>query len=287
MVKKLAAAITVFAFLLLITNSLATAEPATSQPASKPAASMPTSQAASAAAKVDPAVETILDDTQKAGSEVHTIKADVEFVEEQTLFAELKTFYGTIAYDKPVGAKDARFRIHFDFVKDTAKVKADRDVSFFADREGRWLISRDGDVKQWHKYQVARPNEDFDPLKLGKGPFPVPFGQDKAEVLRLFNVTTRPPTADDPKDTRYLLLIPSPETKKDLNVSKVEMWIGPDGLPVRIRTEDPEGAVAKTATFSKVQKNVKLDDKMFELPKPGPGWDVQVEPLQRRRLNDS
>jgi hypothetical protein len=266
-----------------------TSQPAATQPAavaptaSQPAASKPATQAASQAASqpVAPAVEAILDDTEKAGKQFHTIKGDVEFLEEQTLFAEQKTFYGAIYFDKPAPQTDARFRIHFDLVKDRAKVKTDRDVSFFADREGRWLITRDGDIKQWRKYQVARPGGNYDPLKLGKGPFPVPFGQDKAEVLRLFTVSTRAPADEDPKDTRYLLLMPGAEAAKDLNVRKVEIWVGGDGLPVRIRTEDPEGLVVKTATFGKVEKNIKLPDNIFELPKPGADWDVQVELLRR------
>jgi hypothetical protein len=252
-----------------------TSTPAASRPSASQPATSPTTR------PVDPAVNAILDDTEKAGREFHTIKGDVEFTEEQTLFAELKTFYGQIYFDKPAPDKDGRFRIHFDFIKDRAKVRADRDVSFFADREGRWLITRDGDIKQWRKYQVARPGENFDPLKLGKGPFPVPFGQDKAEVLRLFTATTRPPAEEDPKDSRYLLLMPGPEAAKDLNVSKVEIWVGRDGLPVQIRTADPEAAVVKTATFSKVQKNIKLPDSAFQLPTPGADWDVQVELLKK------
>jgi hypothetical protein len=254
-------------------TSQATSKPATSQPASSQAASQP----------VDPAVNAILDDTEKAGKEFHTIKGDVAFVENQTLFQEKKTFLGAIYFDKPTPEADARFRIHFDFIRNNAgaRVRADRDVSFYADRDGRWLITRDGDIKQWRKYQVARPGENFDPLKLGKGPFPVPFGQDKAEVLRLFTVTTRPPTPEDPKDSRYLLLMPGKEALKDLNVSKVEMWVGKDGLPVQIRTADPEDAVQKTATFGKVEKNVKLPTSVFELPKPGADWDMQVELLKR------
>lgn len=253
----------------------------TTQPATGPAATSPASQPATSQAAVDPVVDRILDETEQAGKLFGTLKADVEFVEEQLLFAEKKTFLGNIYYQKAPQDKDTRFRIHFDFIRGRAKVKADRDVSFFSDREGRWLVTRDGDIKQWRKYQVARPGEAFDPLKLGKGPFPVPFGQEKAEVLRLFRVSTRPTADKDPEGARYLLLIPGPEAARDLNVRQVEMWVGPEGLPVRIRTEDPEGLVAKTATFSRMEKNPKLPDRVFELPEPARDWDVQVERLDR------
>ena len=75
--------------------------------------------------------------------------------------------------------------------------------------------------------------------------------------------------------------MPGKEALKDLNVSKVEMWVGKDGLLVQIRTADPEDAVQKTATFSKVEKNVKLPSSVFDLPKPAPDWDMQVELLKR------
>ena len=110
------------------------------QPATSPAASQP----------VNPKVNAILDDTEKAGKEFHTIKADVEFVEYQTTFEEKKTFPGAIYFDKPAPEADARFRIHFDSIRNNAgdRVRADRDVSFFPDRDGRWLITRDGDITQ-------------------------------------------------------------------------------------------------------------------------------------------
>ena len=69
---------------------------------------------------------------------------------------------------------DARFRIHFDFIRNNAgdHVRADRDVSFFADRDGRWLITRDGDIKQWRKYQVAQAGRELRPAQAGQGPLP-------------------------------------------------------------------------------------------------------------------
>jgi outer membrane lipoprotein-sorting protein len=265
-----------------------TATPA-AQSATKPAAEPAATQsvAATQPAAVDPAVEKLLDEMEAAGKKFHTLSARLEYTEVEVLFGDRTTFLGKIYYEKdPAGKAPARFRIHFDKVKHGQRqleTSADRDVAFFPDGKGQWLITRDAGPKQWSKYQVARPGESADPLKLGQGPFPVPFGQEKAQVLKSFDAKVLPPRHDDPKDTTCLELIPNQKVRPTLKVRKIEIWVDADGLPQRIRTEDDEGNVVKTATFTAGEKNEKIDPKVFDIPEPTEkGWEIHIEQLPAR-----
>jgi len=231
-------------------------------------------------------VEKLLDKLQAAGVKYTALSAEVEYVEEEVLFADRTAYTGKVYYQKDPAAKGpARFRIHFDTAKQgRVKTKEDRDYVFLTNAKGQWFITRNARTKQFSEYHVAPPGASVDPLKLGKGPFPVPFGQDKADVLKLFEASTRKRTSKDPKGTSYLKLIPRPKAKADLKVRKIEIWVNADdGLPVKIRTEDADGQVIKTATFRKLDKDPKLTDKTFRLPPPPDDWEYQVVPLPKKR----
>ena len=45
--------------------------------------------------------------------------------------------------------------------------------------------------------QVAEAGQKVNPFEIGRGPFPLPFGQKTADVLKNFDVSTRPPQAGD------------------------------------------------------------------------------------------
>ncbi len=76
-----------------------------------------------------------------------------------------------------------------------------------------WLIDRDYKRKTEIKRQVLRPGEKINLLKLGEGPFPLPIGQDKAEVKKLFDVTKEKLLKDDPQGTVHVKLVPKPGTQ--------------------------------------------------------------------------
>jgi len=267
--------------------AIASVPPAADEAATRPASS-PTTAPAPAAAPLHPAVEKALNALEAAGkSPKHAaLKADVRYAEEEMLFEDVTVMTGQVYYHKDPGGKvPARFRIHFDRIRQGRRgVKADRDYAFYTDATGQWLVSRNADIKQQVTYQIARPGETKDPLALGKGPFPLPFGQKKADVLRLFGVTTRKLTDQERKElgeVTYLLLSPTPAAAKDLKVKRVELWVDVAGLPIQIRLQDADGQVEKTARFTKINRVQTLSDSDLRPRPPGSGWEVRVEPLHR------
>ena len=60
--------------------------------------------------------------------------------------------------------------------------------------DGQWVVEKTPADKQFTKRQVVPPGEDFDPLRIGEGPFPVPVGQRKADILDRFDAEILPAT---------------------------------------------------------------------------------------------
>jgi len=265
----------------------AAAEPPTSAPAAatQPAASAPApaTQPPASRPTASPEVRRILERVEAAGEKVRTLTADVRYVEEELLFGERTTYSGKVWYAQDVDDRTAsRFRIRFDAIRaGRTRRRADRDYVFYSDANGQWLVSRNGEIKQIVKYHVAGPDSEADPLELGQGPFPVPFGQRKDRVLSLFEVTTRPPADGDGEGTTFLKLVPRPEAADRFGVRWIEIWINDDALPVKIRTEDTHGETRKTAFFTRLKINPTFDEDLFDLPWPpaGSGWERRIEPL--------
>ena len=82
--------------------------------------------------------------------------------------------------------------------------------------------------------QVAPPGSNFDPLKLGEGPFPIPLGQPKAEVLKRFRVEdldrSDAPLLTSLPPCRGLRLVPLPGTDFAKDTAAVEVWYEPETL---------------------------------------------------------
>jgi hypothetical protein len=67
-----------------------------------------------------------------------------------------------------------------------AKQQPNSKVEYMLDKE--WLGDRDYKRKIEIQRQVLKPGEKMNLLKLGEGPFPLPVGQPKEEVLKMFEV---------------------------------------------------------------------------------------------------
>ena len=144
---------------------------------------------------------------------------------------------------------------------------------------GVWFTIRRVNTKQYHKYQLP-PEKRLGALDLGKGPFPVPFGQKADAVLKHFDVTTRPPVKTDPANTDYLKLVPRRTKERKLDVEWMEVWVERErSLPVKIVGED-SSKNHKTVQFSNIATPKSLPKETFDLPRPPRDWDYQVRPWE-------
>ena len=251
--------------LLLWAACTQTSRPASSQPASAPASAPATAQA------VDPAVRRILEALEKAGD---NIRADITYEVVRRRYGDSKTRTGWLAFMKGDRKSSGKFRITFLTLQQGTNplIKEKLDYAF----DGMWLAVARHRIKEILYQQLAAEGQKVEPFKLGKGPFPLPFGQPPDEMLKHFEITLRKPGKKDPENTDCLRLVTRPRFEKEIPFERADMWVDrKTHLPVKFvardRTRD-----RKTVLFSNIKLGAKLDKKLFTIPRPL-GWKSRRE----------
>ena len=263
-----------------VTCSYAAAGP-TTKPADKPAPTPTTAPAATQPA-VDAGALAILDRLEKSGDKYATLRADITYHVHMVQVDDTEERTGYVAYQKKVEKTDkvepspTKFHIQFKTLKLGEGAKTTEKVDYAFD--GMWLTVAKHRIKNMTRYQVAAKGETVEPLRIGRGPFPLPFGQKTADMLKHFRAVTREPTEGDPAGSDYLLLIPHATRAKDLSFVRLEMWIDrKTDLPIRVVSKDKSKNVT-TVDFRDIETDVTFKDSEFLLRKPF-GWKMRVEPL--------
>lgn len=237
---------------------------------------------------VDPAARKVLDLLQAAGVANKTIIANkLVYVVYDPALGDKTTRTGYVKYRRDSEKDFTRFRIHFDTVQIN---KGDRviereDYALAPDNDGtQWMVTANESNKKIIRYQVAQSGQKVEPFEIGKGPFPMPFGQKTENVLKICDATTKAVDPKDPdfervKNTQYIRLTPKADAKANLNFTILEMWVDPKtGLPVKIVSTE-KNKRSTTVTFDDIKLNQKIDEVVFKIPRPA-GWTVEVKPLK-------
>ena len=228
-------------------------------------------------APIDPAVMAILKRLETADQRIPRLTADIDHHVEILQHADSEHRTGAVYYQAAAGETPAKFRIHFEDLKlgDGPTTRNVEDFVF----DGYWLTVRKKRIKQMTRYQVVPPGGKVPPMELGKGPFPVPFGQKAEAMLKHFTATTRKPVKSDPADTDYLKLVTRPSPTRSTNLVWVEMWVAREtGLPVKIVAADKSENIT-TVDFKKIKTPKSFAKKIFDLPRPPRSWQYRVELL--------
>ena len=222
----------------------------------------------------DPAVDQALDALDARGKNLEDFTGEVVLTETDALGSDTQRM-GKVWFQRlPNG--DTRIRVSFDRKKLSKKEFKQR-IEYKLE-EGK-LIDQNHDTKLQVTRQVLKPGQKLDPLKLGEGPFPLPIGQDRAEVLKNFTVQKIAPAKDDPAGTIHLTLTPRAGTRFARKFSSIDVFIGKDNFPVRIETIDRDGTTVRTTDLSNIKINTGLKGSDFTLPEPGKDWGVRDEAL--------
>ncbi len=249
---------------------LAQGAPATGQaPATQPATAPP----------VDPAARGILDQLEQAGGKYPALTSDLRYEIRDRMTGDTELRTGQVKYRDARDGEPTMFYIRFDTLKqgDGPAMKDLVEYGF----DGQYLSIKKHRLKQLTRYQVAVEGQTVNPVRLGQGPFPVPFGQKTEDVLKLFEATTRAPTARDPKNTDYLRLVPLDTQKDNVNFEVLELWVDREAhLPVKARSRDRARKLT-TVEFADTRTNVGLARDDFYLKREGgTDWEYHVEKLQ-------
>lgn len=261
-----------------IIASLLPAVAAWAQPASAPA--QPTT-APAATEFLDPQIDKIL--SRLEHRQVHDLHAGVtwklRFLTDLPEDALVKR--GELWYQQ---GQPGKFLAHF-------KQKVSNKRLYILDErylfDGMWYVELKSEPsKTFVRRQIRRESDAGDPYRLGEGPFPLPFGQKKEDILREFEISLVPPAEGDPENTDHLHLTPRADSQTVQDYNAVDIWIvqeGPHaGLPVKVHTGKKDGTgkanSVLTIDFKDVELNRGFSGSVFEL-KPPPGYDVHEERL--------
>lgn len=230
----------------------------------------------------DDRIDSILLRLEHVGKNLRSFTANVALSETDALTADEFGRIGSVLYDRP---EQGEAKLKVDFAR---KVVADRSQEqrityLLADG---WLTERDYRTKTEVRRQVLRPGETLDLLKLGEGPFPLPIGQDVAQVHRLFIVSipaadqTADPDLPPPAHSDALRLAPRPNTQFARQFQSIDVWVDQaTDMPVRIVTTDASGNVIRTTDLSNIQVNSPIAENQFELPPIDSSWNRHEEPF--------
>ena len=241
-----------------------------------PPASRPATGPGSQPAPLDPAVERILDRLESKN--VHDVQADLLYIKKDPILDNLEQKYkGILRFieDKPT----PRFLIRFDQNTTDGVVEKEKEWHVF---DGRWYTEARERTKTIIKREVVKAGDKGaeDLFRIGKGPFPMPFGQKKDEITRHFTIKLVPAAPGDPPNTDHLECTPIPGSDMDRRFGKVHFLIDRAlDVPVRLTTVAKEDMQEISATFTNVKLNKGMPASEVNLPSLS-GYQVTEEPLE-------
>lgn len=236
---------------------------------------------------------------ETSGRDLRTLSADIQYT---------KTFAAIQGGDQQIRRGKLYFQVTpkpagesaplkaFSVIFDTLIVgKAVRQTQRHFIFNGTHLVERDLTEKQFLKRRVVKPGERIDPLRLGEGPFPLPIGQRKDEILARFQARLLAPETSWPagtmpeplRDTVQLLLVPKPGTPEARDFDEVRLWYRrADLLPRMAKTSTPAGAASEVLLIN-LAANQPITPGVFDVEPPKePGWQVDVRE-EFRGLNEA
>lgn len=231
---------------------------------------------------VDPAVDAVLEKMEKRT--VDRLHARMQYELRYEIDAEEdKTVQrGDIWYAQ--GEPTAKFKVHF-----KEKLVRDRPRSMDEQHlfDGYWYVEKNPKTRTVTRRQVRAEGEKVDPFKLGEGPFPLPFGQQREDILAEFDVELAAPGPNAPPNTKHLVLTPHKEAESAKRFAQIHFWVRTagalEGLPVQVRAtkKAPTGRVDShiTVTFEQIDLNEEMPDGVFAVQTPD-GYEEIIEPIQ-------
>jgi outer membrane lipoprotein-sorting protein len=235
-------------------------------------------QAQPGALNSNSSLDQILEALHQRGVGLKDFAGDVVLADMDALTGDTQTFTGKVWYQEKAPG-DARIRVRFDKKQVGRRVDEQAKVEYMLDKG--WLVERDFKRKLQVDRQVLKPGEKVNLLKLGEGPFPLPIGQPKEEVLKLFEVKQIPADKDDPQGTIHVQLVPKEGTQFARRFKLIDVWVdGQTHFPRRIKTLDSNQTEIKTTDLTNIQVNQNLGDQQFTLEKVE-GWTVKSEAMEQ------
>jgi hypothetical protein len=148
--------------------------------------------------------------------------------------------------------------------------------------DGRWYYLIQHDNKSVSKELIREAGDPTDVYALGRGAFPLPFGQKKAEIQREFTVERIADSPTDPENADHLKLTPRPGMQMAAYYKSMHFWVQREGayagLPRKVRVEKIGGTGKVkniiTMTFNDIKLDSGLGSSVFNFEVPS-GYQVE------------
>lgn len=208
-------------------------------------------------ADINAALDTLYD----SGTNLKTLAADVSMrtVGDESI-GDDTTKVGRFVLQKLPG-DDSRVRATFTKRISGNKVFAEKKDYLLA---GTDLTERDFALKKQTIRQVRQPGQKLNLFKLGEGPFPLPIGQKREDVLKEFDVKELPNS--DGKVLAIVELKPKAGNKLADKFESITVAIDRDSkLPGLITTVSPKAVETNEVRLTNVRTNTDVNDDEFKL----------------------
>lgn len=222
----------------------------------------------------------ILDALHAVGQGLKDFSADVSMAEIDALNGDKTTLSGKVWYQARA-AGDSRIRVVFD-KKEYGDKKLVKDFKSEYLLDAGKLTDRDYKRKIEVQRDVLKPGQKMNLLKLGEGPFPLPIGQERADVLLNFEVSKIDAKNDDPPASVHLLLTPKKGSPAGLDrkFKTIDVWVETrTGFPRRIETLDKRETETRVTDLTNIHINGNVQDRDFILEKVE-NWTIKNESMQ-------
>lgn len=243
---------------------------------SAPAKSAESGGSADELSSGDSKVDAILDRLEEKGAAIKGLRCKLDYqyvIVDPVESRQIKE--GDLFFAR--GEPNSKFLVHF--TKKIADGIVQESGEYFA-FDGRWLVERNDRAKKIIKREIAREGEKTDPFRIGKGPFPLPFGQKRTDILRNFKTTLEPFTLGDPIQSQHLKCVPIPNTELASRYARVDIFVDKrTELPVRIVTERLKDGNRIEVDFREVDTSDAPAGSRFSIEEPK-DFSIEIERLE-------
>lgn len=228
-------------------------------------------------ARNDQKIDQILTRLEERNETLRDIQCKIEFVEKDEVNISKRKKSGTVQF--MAADPNPLFMIHLERGEADGVLLRQEWYLF----DGRFLFEAVERRKHVTKREIVRPGEKRDFFDLEKTPFPLPFGQKKASILKHFDITLAKSQASDPPQTDHLICVPKATSRLYRKYDRLDMFVHRQvHLPIRIVVVKNDGYETQTANFPDLSIesiNTGLSKADFKKPKAWIGYEEDVEML--------
>jgi len=227
----------------------------------------------------------LLADLERTTDTLRDFSARIVYENLDSLTEEAELRYGRVVYQRPPEARH-RMAILLDEYVDGGGRKESIDQRYvFVDG---WVADIDAARRQFIKRQIASPDSDHDPLRIGQGPFPLPIGQRRDDVEARFEVVAAPAPVGRlaegvaPASLRSLRLVPRAGMSEAEEFRTIDLHYSRETLlPVLVVAQGTDGS-RRTVRLLRPLRNAGLSEEdlaLLAIETPDPSlWTIDIRP---------